>query len=55
MDLAQQWPGPRDPAAFVQAALADAASDPLRRAVNGAETRAQAIGVTLASPDFNRR
>ncbi len=55
MELAQQWPGPRDPAAFVQAALADAASDPLRRAVMGAETRAQAIGVTLASPDFNRR
>jgi uncharacterized protein (DUF1800 family) len=55
MDLAQQWPGPRDPAAFVQAALADAASEPLRRAIMGAETRAQAIGVTLASPDFNRR
>jgi uncharacterized protein (DUF1800 family) len=55
MDMAQQWPAPRDPAAFVQAALADAASDPLRRAVMGAETRAQAIGVTLASPDFNRR
>lgn len=55
MDLAQQWPGPRDPAEFLTAALADAASDPLRRAAMGAETRAQAIGVILSSPDFNRR
>ncbi|MFN4058948.1 MAG: DUF1800 family protein [Roseinatronobacter sp.] len=54
MALAQEWPGPRDPAAFLDAALADAASEPLRRAAMGAESRAQAIGVILSSPDFNR-
>jgi uncharacterized protein (DUF1800 family) len=54
MALAQEWPGARDPAAFLDMALADAASDPLRRAAMGAESRAQAIGVILSSPDFNR-
>lgn len=55
MALAQQWPGLREPAAFLDSALGDAASDPLRRAAMGAESRAQAVGVILASPDFNRR
>jgi uncharacterized protein (DUF1800 family) len=55
MALAQEWPGARDPQAFLDTALADAASTPLRRAAMGAESRAQAVGVILSSPDFNRR
>ncbi len=55
MGLAQLAPGDRDPREFVDIALADAASDPLRRAAAGAETRAQGIGMILAAPDFNRR
>jgi uncharacterized protein (DUF1800 family) len=55
MAMAQEWPGARDPQAFLDTALADAASTPLRRAAMGAESRVQAVGVILSSPDFNRR
>lgn len=54
MALAQDWPGPRDPHAVLDTALADAASDPLRRAIMGAESRVQAVGLILCSPDFIR-
>lgn len=53
--LVQRWPDGPDPRAFVDVALGDAASDALRRAARGAETRAQGIGLILASPGFNRR
>ncbi|MCC5957162.1 MAG: DUF1800 domain-containing protein [Natronohydrobacter sp.] len=55
MGLAQLVPGDTDPRDFVEIALADAASEALRRASAGAETRAQGIGLILAAPDFNRR
>jgi uncharacterized protein (DUF1800 family) len=55
MGLAQLVPTATDPRDFVEIALADAASDALRRASAGAETRAQGIGLILAAPDFNRR
>lgn len=55
MGLAQLVLTDTDPRAFVEIALADAASDALRRASAGAETRAQGIGLILAAPDFNRR
>lgn len=55
MGLAQLVPGMIDPRDFVDLALADAASDQLRRAAAGAETRTQGIGLILAAPDFNRR
>lgn len=55
MGLAQLAPGDSDPREFIDIALADAASDALRRASAAAETRAQGIGLILAAPDFNRR
>lgn len=55
MALVQRWPDGPDPRTFVDVALGDAASDALRRAAQGAETRAQGVGVILASPEFNRR
>ncbi|MGP9788523.1 DUF1800 domain-containing protein [Roseinatronobacter sp. NSM] len=55
MALVQRWPDGPDPRAFVDVALGDAASDALRRAAQGAETRAQGLAVILASPAFNRR
>lgn len=55
MGLAQMAGGETDPRDFIDLALADAASDTLRRAAAGAETRAQGVGLILASPDFNRR
>ncbi len=45
----------RDPRAFLQVALDDAASDVLRFAVAGSEARVEGIVLTLASPEFNRR
>ncbi len=55
MALAQRLDPAPDPRAFVELALRDAASEGLRRAASGAETRAQGVGVILAAPDFNRR
>lgn len=55
MGLSQLVPGEIDPRDFVEIAMADAASDQLRRASAGAETRVQGVGLILASPDFNRR
>lgn len=55
MRLAQRLSPAPDPRDFVEVALADAASDGLRRAAQGAETRAQGVGLILAAPDFNRR
>ncbi len=55
MELAQRLPDTPDPRDFVEIAMADAASDTLRRAARGAETRAQGIGLILSAPEFNRR
>jgi len=55
MALAQFVPVEPDPREFVETAMADAASAPLRAAAAGAETRVQGIGLILASPEFNRR
>jgi uncharacterized protein (DUF1800 family) len=44
-----------DPRAFVERALADAASPELVVASGRAETRRDGVGLILASPDFNRR
>lgn len=53
--LAQRHAKNSDPRKFLQAALRDAASEPLRLAVSRAETKHEGIAITLASPDFNRR
>ncbi|MDD9978185.1 MAG: DUF1800 domain-containing protein [Boseongicola sp.] len=45
----------KDPRKFLQTTLDDAASDLLRRAVGGAESRKEGVALVLASPDFNRR
>ncbi len=55
MALAQRLDPAPDPRGFVEVALGDAASEGLRRAASGAETRAQGVGLILAAPDFNRR
>ena len=55
MALAQRVPLAPDPREFVDIAMADAASDTLRRAASGAETRAQGVGLILSAPEFNRR
>lgn len=55
MELAQRVPEAPDPREFVDIAMADAASDTLRRAASGAETRAQGVGLILSAPEFNRR
>ena len=55
MALAQRLPDTPDPRDFVEIAMADAASDTLRRAASGAETRAQGVGLILSAPEFNRR
>ncbi len=44
-----------DPRAFLESALADAATPLLTRAVAGAESRVEGIALTLVSPEFNRR
>ncbi|MEK6216016.1 MAG: DUF1800 domain-containing protein [Boseongicola sp.] len=44
-----------DPRDFLEAALGDAASDLLKFAVAGSESRAEGIALVLVSPDFNRR
>ncbi|WP_102224244.1 DUF1800 domain-containing protein [Acidimangrovimonas sediminis] len=44
-----------DPRAFVQTALADAASPTLIQAAARSESRAEGVGLILASADFNRR
>lgn len=43
-----------DPREFVETALGGVASDSVRRAARGAETRAEGIGLVLASPEFQR-
>ncbi len=47
-----EMPDPRD---FVETALGRQASETLRFAAAGAETRAEGIGLILASPEFSRR
>lgn len=44
-----------DPRAFLETALADAASPTLEFAVGGSESRVEGIALTLVSPEFNRR
>ncbi len=44
-----------DPRALVAIALGDVAGARLVRAVGGAESRAEGVGLVLASPEFNRR
>ncbi len=44
-----------DPREFLDKALSDCAGAPLRFAVSAAQTRAEAIGIVLASAEFNRR
>ena len=44
-----------DPRAFIETTLGDAATDKLRFAVEGAESRIEGIALTLISPEFNRR
>ncbi len=44
-----------EPSMFLQRALGDAASARLTWAVDVAETRADAVAIVLASPEFNRR
>ena len=44
-----------DPREFLEAALGDAASDLLKFAVAGSESRAEGVALVLVSPDFNRR
>ncbi|MEO0912587.1 MAG: DUF1800 family protein, partial [Pseudomonadota bacterium] len=53
--VAQRHAKNADPRRFLQAALRDAASEPLQLAVSRAETKHEGIAITLASPDFNRR
>lgn len=55
MALAQRVALVPDPRDFVDIAMADAASDTLRRAASGAETRVQGVGLILSAPEFNRR
>lgn len=55
MRAAKRWGRGRAPADFARAALGAAAGPRLTRAVAAAETRAQGIGVVLASAEFNRR
>ena len=45
----------RDPRAFIDTALADAASKELRFAARAAESKWEGIALILASPEFNRR
>ncbi|MBN2759397.1 MAG: DUF1800 domain-containing protein [Rhodobacteraceae bacterium] len=54
MGLAGRLPRTPDPSDFVTTAMGDMASPALLRVVRGAETRAQAVGIILSSPDFNR-
>jgi uncharacterized protein (DUF1800 family) len=51
---ARLLPALPDPRAFTVTALADAADDTLRRSVARAESRAEGVGLVLASPAFNR-
>lgn len=44
-----------DPRAFLETALADAATPLLEFAVAGSESRAEGLALTLISPEFNRR
>ncbi|WP_410219097.1 DUF1800 family protein [Paracoccus sp. (in: a-proteobacteria)] len=44
-----------DPRGFLQSALGDSASEPLRWAVPRAESAAEGVALVLASADFNRR
>jgi len=57
MDVPQQLLGKKfpDPARFTERVLGDAAGEALTWAVTRAETRREAVGLVLASPDFNRR
>ncbi|MEM1064361.1 MAG: DUF1800 domain-containing protein [Pseudomonadota bacterium] len=48
-------PHAQEPSVFLKRALGDAASERLTWAVGVAETRADAVAIVLASPEFNRR
>lgn len=50
--LCQDLPEPQD---LIERALGDTASESLRLAATRAETRHEAVGIVLASADFNRR
>ncbi|MEM9851414.1 MAG: DUF1800 domain-containing protein [Pseudomonadota bacterium] len=52
---AQRFGEDLDPREFVTFALRELAGDTLRRAVAGAEDRAEGLTLVLASPEFNRR
>jgi uncharacterized protein (DUF1800 family) len=53
--FAERIEATHDPRAFLDTALADAASPTLRFAVGGSESRVEGIALTLVSPEFNRR
>ncbi len=56
MALARRIPGGApDPREFLRTALGEAAGDELDWAAGAAETRAQGVGLVLASAEFNRR
>jgi uncharacterized protein (DUF1800 family) len=55
MGLPGRLPEIPDPREFVDLALGGAASETVRFAAAGAETRAEGIGLVLASPEFSRR
>ncbi len=56
MQVARRAPGgPPDPRDFVRTALGDAASETLTWAASAAATRAEGVGLVLASAEFNRR
>ncbi|MCG6902840.1 MAG: DUF1800 domain-containing protein [Rhodobacter sp.] len=56
MAAARRAPGkPPDPRDFVHSALGDAAGERLLFAAKAAESRAEGVGIILASAEFNRR
>lgn len=56
MEAADRYSGKRpDPMAFAETALGGLAGPNLLTALGGAETRKEAVGIVLASAEFNRR
>jgi len=53
--MARKFGQDTDPRVFVETTLRDAASDKLRFAAQGAETKWEGVALVLASPEFNRR
>lgn len=54
-DYARMYEARLDPRAFVEAALRDAATEPLLFAVSAAEQKWEGLALALLSPEFNRR